>query len=109
MGSLQYGSPGTEIAFDDRALAHLQIVIAAKLRRRESFMFSWNIAPGDGSGRSAIWLDPSSTLMFRYSGSRFPTINRAWIDILVTSSNAPNGLVFTIEPPTVTGEISSAP
>ena len=98
MGTLLYGNSGMEIAFDDRALAHLQIVITAKLRRREGFVFSWTSAPGAGSGRSAIWLDPSSTLFFRYFGSRPPAINREWIEVLAASSNNPGGLVFTAEP-----------
>ena len=98
MGILLYGASGTEIPFDDRALAHLQIVITAKLRRREGFVFSWTNAPGAGSGRSAIWLDPSSTLFFRYFGSRPPVINREWIEVLAASSNNPAGLSFSPEP-----------
>ena len=98
MGSLFYGSPGKEIAFDDRALAHLQIVITAKLRRRESFVFSWSNTLREGSGRGAIWLDPSSTLYFHYSGSRQPLINREWLAVLAKSSNTPAGLQFTEEP-----------
>ena len=99
MGSLLYGSSSTKIAFDDRALAHLQIVITAKLRRREGFVLSWTNSTVDGSGRGAIWLDPSSTIYFRYDGSRSPNINREWINILAISSNAPAGLIFTLEPP----------
>ena len=98
MGFLIYGSPGTEIPFDDRVLAHLQIVITSKLRRDESFVFSWMTPPEAGSGRNAIWLDPSSTLYFRYSGSRPPSINREWMNVLAASSNTPGGLVLTPEP-----------
>ncbi len=98
MGSLLYGNPGTEIAFDDRALAHLQIVITAKLRRRESFVFSWSNTLREGSGRGAVWLDPSSTLYFHYAGSRQPSINRTWLDILGKSSNTAAGLFLTDEP-----------
>ena len=58
MGSLLYGNPGTEISFDDRALMHLQVVITAKLRRRESFLFTWTNSADAGSGRSSIWLEP---------------------------------------------------
>ena len=100
MGSLVYGGSGAEITFDDRALAHLQIVITAKLRRRESFVFSWTNAAERGSGRSVIWLDPSGTLMYRYSGSRPPSVNREWIDQLTRSANSPGGLFFTPEPGT---------
>ena len=38
MGQLIYAST-FEARFDDRVLAHLQIVIVAKLRRQESFAF----------------------------------------------------------------------
>ena len=99
MGMLMYGGPKTEISFDDRALTHLQIVITAKLRRQESFVFSWTDAADIGSGRSSIWLDPSSTLFYRFFGSRVPAINRAWIDQLMDSANSGSGLFFTAEPP----------
>jgi len=98
MGSLTYGSPGIDIPFDDRTLAHLQIVITAKLRRDESFVFTWVTPPEAGSGRNAIWLDPSSALFFRYGGSRPPAINREWMNQLASSSNTPGGLVLTPEP-----------
>lgn len=101
MGALLYGSPSLEVAFDDRALMHLQIVITAKLRRNESFVFSWKDSAEIGSGRSTIWMHPSSTLYYRYLGSRLPTINREWIDILMESANSGGGLFFTPEPGTV--------
>jgi hypothetical protein len=100
MGSLLYGNAGIEITFEDRALTHLQIVITAKLRRRESFLFSWTNSVDRGSGRSVIWLDPSSTLFYRYSGNRVPTINRDWIEELTRSANSAGGLFFTPEPGT---------
>jgi hypothetical protein len=98
MGVLLYGSSSTEITFDDRALTHLQIVITAKLRRHESFLFSWSNAAAAGSGRSSIWLHPSSTLLYRFSGNRMPAVNREWIEVLMASANSGGGLVFTIEP-----------
>ena len=98
MGTLLYGHSGVEVAFDDRALMHLQIVITVKLRRRESFVFSWTDAAEAGDGRGSIWLDPSSTLYYRYASSRMPTINREWIDILMISANSGSGLLFTAEP-----------
>lgn len=98
MGTLLYGSPSTEISFEDRALTHLQIVITAKLRRKESFVFSWNDSLELGSGRSSIWLDPSSTLFYHFLGSRVPSINREWIDALMASANSGGGLFFVPEP-----------
>ncbi len=98
MGTLLYGNPGIVISFDDRALMHLQIVISTKLRRRESFVFTWTDSANEGSGRSAIWLDPTSTLYYRYFGSRTPTVNREWIEALMLSANSAGGLVFIAEP-----------
>ena len=98
MGSLMYGSSNTEISFDDRALMHLQIVITAKLRRHESFLFSWTTDAERGSSRSSIWMHPSSTLFYRFSGSRIPALNRDWIKILMDSANSGGGLLFTAEP-----------
>ncbi|RFA16355.1 hypothetical protein B7R21_01955 [Subtercola boreus] len=98
MGILLYGNPSIEIAFDDRALTHLQIVITAKLRRRESFVFSWTDSPDAGSGRSSIWVDASSTLYYRFHGSRIPSINRLWIEELMASANSGGGLFFSAEP-----------
>jgi len=99
MGTLHYGNPSFNVHFDDRALAHIQVVITAKLRRSESFVFSWSAPQDKGSGRAAIWLDPSSTLFFEYQGSREPAINRAWIEALSATANRPTGLVLLAEPP----------
>ena len=98
MGSLLYGNPGTEISFDDRALMHLQVVITAKLRRRESFLFTWTNSPDVASGRSSIWLDPSSAILYRFAGSRTPSLNREWIEALMLSANSAGGLYFSSEP-----------
>lgn len=99
MGILTYGSPGIDIAFDDRALTHLQIVITAKLRRRESFLFSWiDPARGGGGGRSSIWLDPSSTLYYQFLEVRVPPVNRAWYEQLMESANGNGGLFLCAEP-----------
>jgi hypothetical protein len=98
MGKILYGDSGIEIAFDDRDMAHLQIVIGAKLRRKESFFFSWRDESSDGGGRSAIWMDCAIPLYFRYFGSKAPSINREWIAILAESSNNAGGLQLTPEP-----------
>lgn len=101
MGTLVYGNAALSVAFPDRALWHLQIVITAKLRRGEGFVFSWNDAPELGSGRSAIWLDPSSTIHYRFFGSKLPSLNRVWLDALMLSANSATGLIYMAEPPTV--------
>ncbi|TFB48148.1 ATP-dependent DNA ligase [Cryobacterium tagatosivorans] len=91
MGSLTYDK--FTIEFDDRMLAHLQIVIVQKLRRGESFVFSWRNAPEAGDGRSAIWLHEAIPLYFRFSGSRSPEINVQWVAALTRTANGSQGLL----------------
>ena len=92
-----YGHPATDIHLEDRALAHLQIVFSDKLRRNEAFHFTWADAPTEGGGRNIIWVHPTMPIYFRYSGSRPPSINRAWLDELEHSANN-GGLVLRDEP-----------
>jgi hypothetical protein len=105
MGKLLYGDSGIEIEIEDRLLAHLQLVIGAKLRRKESFFFSWRDDPASGDGRSSIWMDVSIPIFFKYRSSRVPEINREWIDLLIQSSHSGRGLEFIPEP----GEGATAP
>lgn len=99
MGYLLYGRPAEEIEIEDRTLAHLKIVILAKLRRDESFALSFEHDAGEGSGRSTIWLHPSIPLQFNFLGSRQPAINRAWLETLIISANSNDGLRLLPEPP----------
>lgn len=98
MGTLVYGPTNLEISLEDRVLSHLQIVITTKLRRQESFVFSWRDDPSSGDGRTSIWLHPSIPLRFKYVGSRPPAINRAWLEALQASANSVNGLHVIQEP-----------
>lgn len=96
MGRLTYAS-ALVINFDDRTLAHLQVVIQAKLRRNESFYFTWIDEPV-GAGRSVIWLHSSIPLCFNFVGA--PTsLNRNWLTALLATANSPAGLHITPEPP----------
>lgn len=97
MGKFVYeGGVKTEI--EDRALTHLQLVITAKLRRGEPFPFSWREDASVGGGRVTVWVQPGSSLVFKYFGSRQPSINRAWIEALAFTANAPSGLYLVPEP-----------
>lgn len=97
MGRFIYeGGPKVEI--EDRALTHLQLVITAKLRRGEPFMFTWKEDASVGGGRTAVWLHAASDLVYKYHGSRQPSINRAWVDALAFTANAPSGLYLVPEP-----------
>lgn len=96
MGVLVYGS-SSEYEFDDRTLAHLKIAIAAKLRHQESFLVSWSIDPHMGSGRVSLWVSPAIPLQFRFAGSRPPTLNKTWINIMSQLSHSARGLVVVTE------------
>jgi hypothetical protein len=98
MGSLLHGDSGTEIGFDDRSLMHLQVVITAKLRRRESFLFTWINAAEGGGGRSSILFAQGNAIVYRFAGSRAPSLNRDWIETLMLSANSAAGLQFSSEP-----------
>ncbi|MGH1526985.1 hypothetical protein ACRAWC_25015 [Leifsonia sp. L25] len=94
MGVLSYG--GTDYPFGDRMLAHLQVVITTKLRRRESFALSW-VPDGDG-GREAIWVDNGLPIRFRYDESTIEPLNRDWLEALMDGTHRPNGLLVMPEP-----------
>ncbi len=108
MGTLVYGERRV-IDFDDRLLAHLQIVISAKLRRREGFYMSWREPTAQGSGRVSIWIDPGIPLMFHYENAHALTINRDWLDTLSESSNTASGLMITDEAPHLTTRPTTTP
>ncbi|WP_243073781.1 ATP-dependent DNA ligase [Microbacterium sp. SS28] len=91
----------TRVEFDDRALAHLQIVVGTKLRRNESFYFSWRGDLATGGGRTSVWVHAHAHLLFRFHGSRTPRLNRAWLDALMYTANSPNGLHLVPEPPDI--------
>lgn len=86
-------------AFDDRVLAHLQVVIWSKLRRGECFSFTWSETVAEGSGRKSVWLSPSIPVAFEYFGSRTPVLNMNWVQALTKSANSTAGLHLVAEPP----------
>lgn len=98
MGYLLYGRPAEAIEIDDRTLAHVKIVILAKLRRGEAFAFSFEHDVRDGSGRSTIWIHPTIPIQFNFAGSRQPVLNREWIDALIVTANSVDGLRLIPEP-----------
>lgn len=98
MGRLLYGPHQRPVEIEDRALAHLKIVVLSKLRRGESFAYSWDIAPEEGSGRATLWISPAIPIEFLFHGSRPPALNRRWIQEM--SNAAANGELHLLpEPP----------
>ncbi|WP_434810921.1 ATP-dependent DNA ligase [Microbacterium sp. bgisy189] len=81
-----------KVDFDDRVLAHLQVVMLDKLRRGEPFPFSWKDDRSIGNGRTTVWVHPHASLVFKFYGSRPPSMNRAWVDAMSQAANSARGL-----------------
>ncbi|UYO95965.1 hypothetical protein OED01_10125 [Microbacterium sp. M28] len=97
MGTLHYGASDDAIHIEDRALAHLKVVIATKLRRQESFTLSWRHPEGDPVGRSTIWVHPSIPLRFTFDDPESPELNAKWIEALMHSANSTGGISLVDE------------
>lgn len=110
MGTIYYGGSATPIHIEDRALAHLKVVIATKLRRGESFTVSWRHPDDQPRGRSTIWLHESIPLRFVFDDPEPAMLSREWIEELSNSANSSGGIMLvaehfdTGEVPVVTGE-----
>ncbi len=96
MGCLIYGA-SAPILIEDRALAHLKVVIAIKLRRQESFTLSWVHKDGEAPGRSTIWLHPSIPLRFVFDATEPPTLNPEWITALSLTLSSTGGICLIDE------------
>lgn len=97
VGTIFYGGSATPIHIEDRALAHLKVVIATKLRRSESFTVSWRHPADQPPGRSTIWLHPSIPLRFVFDAPEPPELNRQWIEDLAHSANTSGGITLVAE------------
>ena len=98
MGTLRYASRDIAATFDDRFLAHAQIVIAAKMRRGEGFFLTWLDTIEVGSGRSSLWISPNVSLRFHFSSTHREPISLRWVELLTISANSPAGLTMVPEP-----------
>lgn len=97
MGTIYYGGSATPIHIDDRALAHLKVVVATKLRRSESFTLTWRHPDDQPRGRSTIWLHPSIPLRFVFDDPEPTELSRAWIEELASSANSSGGITLISE------------
>lgn len=97
MGRFTYDSNMDPIEIEDRALAHLKVVIATKLRRRESFTMSWQHPEGHQGERSTIWLHPAIPLRFDFDEVEGPRLNLKWIEALIHSANSSGGITLVGE------------
>jgi hypothetical protein len=97
VGTIYYGGGGMPIHIEDRALAHLKVVIATKLRRDESFTVSWKHPDDQPRGRSTIWLHPSIPLRFVFDDPEPTELSRAWIEELANSASSTGGIMLIAE------------
>lgn len=97
MGTIYYGGSAMPIHIEDRALAHLKVVIATKLRRGESFTVSWRHPDEQPRGRSTIWLHPSIPLRFVFDDPEPAELSRAWIEDLANSASSTGGILLVAE------------
>ena len=97
MGTIYYGGSATPIHIEDRALAHLKVVIATKLRRSESFTVTWRHPDGQPRGRSTVWLHPSIPLRFVFDDPEPAVLSREWIEELANSANSSGGITLIAE------------
>lgn len=104
---MYYGGDADPIQIEDRALAHLKVVIATKLRRNESFTLSWRHPEGTPTGRSTIWLHPSIPLRFVFSDPEPPPLHSEWIAALANSANSSGGITLVAED--MSGDASAKP
>jgi hypothetical protein len=105
VGHLIYGiAPAIEI--DDWALQHLRAVMVTKLRRDESFSFTWNnesqVHGDDALDKpglyGTVWISKSSSLYFSFDKPTEQTLNRAWLAALADAANSTPGLQLVPEP-----------
>ncbi len=97
VGTIYYGGSATPIHIEDRALAHLKVVIATKLRRNESFTVSWQHPDDQPRGRSTLWLHPSIPLRFVFDDPEPANLSREWIEELANSANSSGGITLIAE------------
>lgn len=97
MGTIYYGGSATPVHIEDRALAHLKVVVATKLRRGESFTLSWQHPDGQERGRSTLWLHRSIPLRFVFDDPEAPELSREWLEELSQSASSSGGISLVAE------------
>lgn len=97
MGTIYYGGSATPIHIEDRALAHLKVVIATKLRRGESFTVSWRHPEDQPRGRTTIWMHPSIPMQFVFDDPEPAALSREWLEELASSANSSGGIMLVAE------------
>src|SRR6478735_4428651 len=94
MGTLYYGNGSDPIEIPERLLAHIKVVITAKLRRNERFLVSWTHPDGDSPGRTSIWMDASIPLRFVFDNAEGEALDPQLLRELADDASSSRGLVL---------------
>jgi hypothetical protein len=97
MGKLFYGSTSEPIEMPDRALAHVKVVVATKLRRGESFTLSWRHPDDTPRGRSTIWIQPSIPLRFVFASAEPELLDPEHLKRLANEASSSSGLTVDFD------------
>ncbi len=97
MGLLFYGSSERPIRIPDRVLTHVKVVVAAKLRRGESFTMSWRHPEGEEGGRSTLWIQPSIPLRFVFGTAEPDAVDPVLLQMYANAANSSSGLTIDLE------------
>lgn len=94
MGIFQCGD--VALSFEDRALAHLQVVITGKLRRHEPLLLTH--ANTSENSRVTVWVHPACVVSFRYDQAAMPDLSRDWVRVLEAHLEKAGSLQLLEEP-----------
>ena len=103
MGTLVHGYGAEGYSIEDRKLSHIELLVALKLSRGESFYLSWQRPPREGSGRVSVWVSTATPLQFRFTTGHHSEINREWLEHMMRCSFGPRGLVVVDEDDPIIG------
>ena len=102
MGILKYSRDAVAVYLDDRTLAHLHIVMAAKLREGSSFVVSGlaSLARNarDVVARDAVVIEPETPLQITYTEKADCSLNPRWLEAIRAASSKSVGIVLVSEP-----------
>lgn len=94
MGRLHYDGSADPVLIDDVELAHLKVVLAAKLRRHESFMMTWHPEGGGPPGKATIWIHPAIPLQLFFDSAATPEIDPHHVEEIMHALNSTGELVL---------------
>ena len=97
MGTLHYGASRTSLQMDDRALAHLQVVITTKLRRNEGFLIQWERRARAAAAEAGSGSTRTATRRTTTRAGASPPLDHEELDRMMIAASATGGVRITAE------------